>query len=233
MSDLSSNLNGLFITGTDTGVGKTVVTACLLAASRAAGLDAQALKPLVSGMAETPDSDWPHDHVLLSRVAQRRPEEVCFKSYGPAVSPHLAAELEGSQLDTTELKRWLAEKLTSSELTFVEGVGGLLVPLTIDLLVIDLAKQLELPLIVVARPELGTINHTLLTLKQADNAGLQVAAVVFSNWPKEPEPIHRSNRETVQKLTNIPVLTLPSLPNSENQTLAAAGAELLKTLDLS
>ena len=108
----------------------------------------------------------------------------------------------------------------------VEGVGGLLVPLGSSFSVCDLAAELGLPVVVVARPGLGTINHTLLTLKAAREAGLQVSGVVLSGWPQEPSVLERSNRETIAALGEVEVATLPPLPGPDLDLLAAAGTRL-------
>ena len=104
-----------------------------------------------------------------------------------------------------------------------EGVGGLLVPITPGYLVRDLALDLGLPLVVAARPGLGTINHTLLTLEAARAAGLDPVAVVMTPWPAEPSRLERSNRETVERLGGVPVATLPECTPD---TLAEAAASL-------
>ena len=96
---------GLFVTGTDTGVGKTVVAAAVVAALRARGVPARALKPLITGLDEPPDPVWPRDHELLAHAGGHRPDEVKLIGYGPAVSPHLAAELSGALVMPDELER--------------------------------------------------------------------------------------------------------------------------------
>jgi dethiobiotin synthetase len=104
-----------------------------------------------------------------------------------------------------------------------EGVGGLMVPFTSGYLVRDLAMALDMPVVVAARPGLGTINHTLLTIEAAHAGGLTVAAVVITPWPERPEDIHRSNRQTIETLGAVRVACLPrTTPDS----LADAGAEL-------
>ncbi|HEY1566459.1 MAG TPA: dethiobiotin synthase, partial [Solirubrobacteraceae bacterium] len=110
--------------------------------------------------------------------------------------------------------------------TVVEGVGGLLVPLGPDLDVRDLARVLGLALVIAARPGLGTINHTLLTLEAARAAGLTVAGVVLTPWPLEPGVMQRSNRETIARRGEVEVATLPPVARADPQLLAAAGAEL-------
>jgi dethiobiotin synthetase len=108
----------------------------------------------------------------------------------------------------------------------VEGVGGLLVPLTDDYTVCDLARELQLPLLIAARPGLGTINHTLLTLQAARAAELEVRAVVLTPWPGRPTAIERSNRETIARLGAVEVETLARVARPDRDELARAGEAL-------
>lgn len=226
-------MRGLFVTGTDTGVGKTIVSACLLAAMVADGQRARAHKPVVTGL-EEPSAQgdpgcWPPDHELLAMVTGMAPEDVSPLRYGPAVSPHLAVELAGDTVDPLELlarARGAASDVEDQRTVVVEGVGGLLVPLTIGYTVCDLAVGLALPTLIASRPGLGTINHTLLTLRCARAAGLHVAAVVLTPWPMRPSPMERSNRETIAAIGKVEVATLAHVPGPELSALVHAGAEL-------
>jgi dethiobiotin synthetase len=114
----------------------------------------------------------------------------------------------------------------SDPVVVVEGVGGLLVPLSDGFSVRDLAAEIGLPLLIAAAPGLGTINHTLLTLEAARAATLSVTAVVLTPWPAEPGTIESSNRETIQRLGDVPVAVLPQLPRADPELLVAAGATL-------
>jgi dethiobiotin synthetase len=231
-------VRGLFVTGTGTGVGKTIVSAALLAAMRAAGEPVRAHKPVVTGL-EEPLGLWPPDHELLAAAAGMSPEDVAPLRYGPAVSPHLAATLAGEPVDPHKL---VERARASWELTdsfenagsstepsptlVIEGVGGLLVPLADDFTVRDLAVELGLPLVVAAKPGLGTINHTLLTLEAARGVGLTVCAVVLTPWPARPSAVEHSNRETIGRLGAIEVWGLPYLSSPEPVALGRAGASL-------
>jgi dethiobiotin synthetase len=216
-------MRGLFVTGTGTGVGKTIVSAALLAAMTAAGERVRAYKPVVTGLAE-PSGSWPPDHELLGHAAGMTPEEVAPLRYDPPVSPHLAAELAGESIDPSAL---IAGARANREDTLVvEGVGGLLVPLAPDFSVRDLAVELGLPLIVAAASGLGTINHTLLTIEAARSAGLSVAAVVLTPWAAEPSRMERSNRETIERLGEIEVGALEEVASADVAALARAGARL-------
>ena len=219
-------MSGLFVTGTDTGVGKTVVAAAIIAALRSHGVAVRALKPVITGLDETPDPDWPRDHELLARTADSKAADTMLVGYGPPVSPHLAAELAGKPIDPRALVAAARAIIAASQTAIVEGVGGLLVPLTDAYDVRAFARELALPILIAARPGLGTINHTLLTLEAARAVGLDVAAVVLTPWPREPSTIERSNRDTIARLGEVEVATLPPIECAEPHLLAGAGHEL-------
>jgi dethiobiotin synthetase len=218
-------MRGLFVTGTDTGVGKTVLSAALLAAMTAAGERVCAHKPVVSGLDEPPGS-WPPDHELLASAAGMTPEDVAPLRYGPAVSPLLAAQLAGEHIDPADLVTRARKAGDEETSLIVEGIGGLLAPLAEDYTVRDLAAALGLPLLIVARPGLGTINHTLLTLQAARTAGLDVRAVVLTPWPEQPSELERSNREAIARLGEVEVAGLSPVQSVNQADLCRAGAGL-------
>jgi dethiobiotin synthetase len=217
-------LRGLFVTGTDTGVGKTVVAAAVCAALAARGERVAAFKPVVTGLDEEP-GEWPRDHELLAQVAGagQSADQVAPLTFGPPVSPHYAAHEAGTSIEPRDLTAAARAAAKGADALICEGVGGLLVPLTPGYLIRDLALDLDLPLLVVARPGLGTINHTLLTLEAARAAGLTVAAVVITPWPDEPTGMELSNRETIESLGRVRTC---GLPEASPETLAEAGAAL-------
>jgi dethiobiotin synthetase len=220
-------MRGLFVTGTDTGVGKTVLSAALVAAIAAAGGDVRAFKPVVTGLQEPAGAeDWPPDHVLLGAAASMAPEAVSPMRFGPAVSPHLAAELAGEPIEPQRLLAAARAAGENGRTLIVEGVGGLLVPLREDYSVCDFARALGLGLLIAARPGLGTINHTLLTLRVARDAGLDVRAVVLTPWPQRPSAMERSNRETIAAIGEVEVVVLERIPSPDPAELATAGETL-------
>jgi dethiobiotin synthetase len=219
-------VRGLFVTGTDTEIGKSVVASALTAALAQGGIAVGAYKPVVTGLDDPPEGGKPHDHELLAACAGMRPEDVAPYRFGPAVSPHLAAEQAGTVIDPNMLVA-VARATAEGRTLIAEGVGGLLVPLTTEgYLVRDLVAALGLRVVVVARPGLGTINHTMLTVQSARAAGLDVRAVVITPWPEAPTAMQVSNRETIARLAGVEVSVLPRLPGFSVGELAAAGASL-------
>lgn len=215
---------GLFVTGTDTGVGKSVLAAAICAALAARGERVAAFKPAVTGLEEG-TREWPHDHELLAAAAGRwqEPDEVAPYRFGPPLSPHLAAELEGTLIEPAILVDRARAAAAPADALVVEGVGGLMVPLTSGYLVRDLAVELGLPVVIAARTGLGTISHILLTIEAARAAGLRVAGVAMTPWPEDPARIERSNHDTVERLSGAGVAGLPETAPSR---LAEAGTAL-------
>jgi dethiobiotin synthetase len=197
---------GVFVTGTGTEVGKSVVAAVIAAGAAAAGLDVAVFKPAVSGL----DEGGEPDHALLARASgtSQSADEIAPYRYGPPVSPHLAAELAGEEIDAKLLEGAAEAAAERADAIVCEGVGGLMVPLKPDYLVRNLAVELGHPLVIAAHPGLGTINHTLLTIEAAWTADLDVRAVVLTPWPAAPGRLEESNRETIAGLTGVEVLTL-------------------------
>jgi dethiobiotin synthetase len=218
-------LRGLFVTGTDTGVGKTVVAAALCGALAARGERVAAFKPVVTGLDEEP-GEWPRDHELLAEMASagQSAADVAPLLFDPPVSPHYAAELAGARIEPRRLVDGARAAAAGADALVCEGVGGLMVPLTPGYLIRDFAVDLGLPVVVAARPGLGTINHTLLTVEAARAGGLEVRAVVITPWPEAPDGIHESNRATIASLGGVSVCTLPH--TSPGGVVASAAAEL-------
>ncbi|MDX6622579.1 MAG: dethiobiotin synthetase [Solirubrobacterales bacterium] len=202
-------MNGVFVTGTGTEVGKTVVAAVAARTLADAGLRVAVFKPCVTGLEEGGEAD----HELLRRAARstQTDAEIAPYRYEPPVSPHLGAALAGEEIDPVRLREAAEAAAAGAEAIVCEGVGGLLVPLSGDYLVRDLAAELGYPLAIAAAPGLGTINHTLATIEAARAGGLGIAAVVLTPWPEEPSAVEQSNRETIAALGEVEVLTLPRL----------------------
>jgi len=205
---------GIFITGTGTGVGKTVVAAAVLRAARGAGIDAVPLKPVQTGAVEGPDGLRAPDveFALSAAGLDTPPDDVGLMApflYKPACSPHLAGRLAGEPLKVEAVRACAEKLLTRHDALLVEGAGGVMVPLNESATMLDLMCALSMPVLVVALDSLGTINHTLLTLAALRQAGLEVLGVVF-NQPERPadgdEFIRRDNPETIARFSGAAVL---------------------------
>src|SRR3954453_3451673 len=217
-------MRGVFVTGTDTEVGKSVVAAAICAAGVDQGLSVAVFKPVVTGLNES-SGDWPADHELLPSVANagQSPDDVSPYRYGPAVSPHLAGELSGEEIDPERLIGAAEAQAERGDALVVEGVGGLLVPLAGGYLGGDSAGELSLPVVIAARPGLGTISHSLLTIEAARAVALRIQAVVLTPWPNDPDDMLRSNMETIERFGEVPVI---GLPQATPDTLAEAASVL-------
>jgi dethiobiotin synthetase len=206
-----------FITGTDTGVGKTHVTALLLAEFRRRGLRAGAMKPISCGRDGRRDAEqyaalMNHEQPLdlLNPIYLRHP-----------LAPLVAAKLERHRIDLRLIRASYSQLTTHYSPVFVEGAGGLLVPIKHDYFVADLARDLDLPLIIVARLGLGTINHTLLTIRQAQANGLKIAGIIFNDTVGGRRGLaERTNMENAPVLFRLPILGV--VPHGARRARSAA-----------
>lgn len=198
---------GFFITGTDTGVGKTVITAGLLGAFRRKGENAIAFKPIQSGAIIEGNRLVSEDARFYGAAANIPFEAMNCINLKTPVAPALAAEVEKVDIKVEELMSQYEDLHKNHDLVLVEGAGGLIVPLIgMDFTVADMAKLIGLPLIIVARPNLGTINHTCLTVNYAKSIGLEVAGVIISGYNPETEDLAEiNNPRMIEKMAGVPV----------------------------
>lgn len=223
---------GLLVTATDTGVGKTAVSAALVAAARLRGLDVGAMKPAESGCARDAFGALvPADATWLREVAGATDplDLVCPYRLEAALAPGIAAAQEGVDVDLGEIERCyrvLSERHRDG--VVVEGAGGLLVPLDPGFSTIaDLAMRLGLPVLVVARASLGTINHTALTIEALATRGIECRGVILNAAEPDTEKAAAGNAKAIERLADVPVLaSLPHLPGDLRERTARL-AEIL------
>jgi dethiobiotin synthetase len=201
--------NGIFITGTDTGVGKTFVAVGLIKAMKRKGIDVCPMKPVESGCRVKNGELVPPDSIKLWKASGiKEPLHVInqYKLKHP-LAPSVAAEIEGVRIDRNNIIRAYSGLSKKYKITLVEGAGGIMVPVFRKYLFLDLAKDLNLPVIIVSRPGLGTINHTLLTIDAAKNKGVDVLGVIYNyrNKIKTGLP-EKTNPEVIKKLGSVPIL---------------------------
>ena len=222
--------SSVFITATDTGVGKTVVAAalalCLGERSRVA-----AFKPIESGFPT--ESGQPADSEILGQVSHLRDaEEACLYRLKPPLAPAVAAEMEGVSIRPDRILKRIDELRRSHDHLLVEGIGGVRVPLLWDYSVLDLMSDAGLPVLLVARASLGTLNHTLLSLNAIQGRRLQVWAVVLNGRSAHPGIDEQTNPKALTRLTGLDrIAVLPQCPGDTSmQVIHALQPEVRKQL---
>lgn len=214
---------GLLVTATDTGVGKTIVTAGLCGALAARGPSVGIFKPLQSGsLLDDPEGDA----ATLVRLGglSATPAEICLAAFAAPLAPAVAAAREGRTVSLTEVVARARELERACDLLLVEGAGGLLVPMGEEWTIADLAVALGYPVLVVARAGLGTVNHTALTVEALRARGLVVAGVVL-NATQEPDPSWVDNPALIERLAAVRVLgSVARIDPLTPDTVAAAVA---------
>lgn len=201
-----SPLLSLFITGTDTGVGKTVVTAMLLKKYREAGVDAFPFKPVASGAVRLNGHQAWADETFLSVAADVDGQDAGLYRFEKPLSPHLASAAEGVAIDVAAIVDKFHALEEEHGAVLVEGAGGIMAPVNGEATFLDIAAALELPVVVVASSRLGTLNHTALTIDALRSRGLAVAGLVVNRFPQEPGEAERPNPGELEKLTGVPLL---------------------------
>lgn len=194
---------GLFITGTDTGVGKTMVAAGLVASLRNSGLDIGVMKPIETGF--RPRSS---DAFFLKRITGVMDPLETISPYRlkHPLSPFLAAEIEKVSIRFEKVSQAYHRLLKKHQAVLVEGAGGLLVPITRRTTMADLALRLSLPLLIVARTSLGTLNHSLLTIEVARRRGIEVAGLIFNHLVQRRGLAERTNPSVIKNFLSVPIL---------------------------
>jgi dethiobiotin synthetase len=208
-----------FVTGTDTGVGKTVAAAALCRADREAGRTVLYAKPVQTGLERAQAGD-----AAFVAAAAKVPVVECLRFPEP-LAPAVAAERAGAVIDVGALLTDLEKAGDGFDRIVVEGAGGLLVPLWGAVTMADLADAIGAGLVVVTRPGLGTLNHTALTLEAANRRGLPVDGLVISGWPSDPGVTEQTNLERLSDMA--PVLgLLPDYPGLDTADPATAPQDL-------
>ncbi len=202
---------GVFVTGTDTGVGKTVVTTAIVSSLLQSGKAAVPMKPLQTGTNLPGAMDI--EFALGANGLDYSLDSVCPYRLTEPLSPLVAAEIDRVEIDIHRIADVYQQLSSDHDTVVVEGAGGLLVPITESYFMSDLARELSLPVVIVIRPGLGTLNHTLLTLETAKSRGLEVLGLVINGYPTEPNLAEKTNPVVLTKLSGSPILgVLPHDP---------------------
>lgn len=195
---------GIFVTGTDTGVGKTVVSAALAWTLKGSGKRVAVIKPVQTGT----NSGGLLDIEFTQRVIRTNHplDNVCPYRFSLPLAPSVASRLAGGKIDLKKINSAFHNHSSNHDVVIVEGAGGLLVPITNNYLMSDLARDLGLHLIIVTRPDLGTLNHTLLTTESARERGLKILGIVINKFPLNPGIAERTNPELILEMTGLPIV---------------------------
>ncbi|WP_298435328.1 dethiobiotin synthase [Geobacter sp.] len=215
------NSGAIFITGTDTGVGKSVVSAALARLLHRRGVNVGVMKPVTSGCIERDGALVSEDAELLAWAAGGSLDDDCapYRLRTP-IAPSVAAAREGVKIDFTRIREAYERLAQRHDFVIVEGAGGLMVPLSGGMLVADLVTALKLPLLVVARPNLGTINHTVLTCFAAKQLGIDVRGVIVNSYPDPPDMAEEYAPHLIDSLSGAPLLgVFPRLPEGTDREM--------------
>lgn len=222
--------SGIFVTGTDTGVGKTTVTAALAMSLKQRGINVGVMKPVETGCTPKDSDLLAHDAAFLMACAgvSDSMDAVCPFRYRRPLAPAVASQLDpGPPCSSQAIIDAFVNLAPQHTFTLVEGAGGLAVPLDGTTLTSHLVAGLGLPLLIVARPGLGTINHTVLTVAFALAAGIDVFGIVVNGMPDNPDDAERTNPEQITAITGVPVIAiLPFDPENDPQQMRVGGRYL-------
>jgi dethiobiotin synthetase len=221
---------GIFITGTDTGVGKTIVAAAVALYLRRAGFRVGVLKPVTSGAAVIEGRLTSEDAELLRWASACTAPDKDIAPYllREPLAPSEAALREGVVIEFGSVRKAFERLSADHDFVIVEGAGGLLVPLAEDLLVADLAAKLSLPLLIVARPTLGTVNHTLMTCECARNRGIGIVGVVINGQSSQPDAAEEYAPRLISQHADVAVpAILPRCSGGDERNIAEVLANLI------
>jgi len=202
----------VFVTGTDTEIGKTVVAGGLALAFRERGVDVGVMKPAVTGCRTRRGKRISEDVDFLVKASGCEDDPALVSPYmlRDPLAPEVAAEREGVRIDVRKITGAFRKLAKKHEALIVEGAGGLYVPVKRNYLMIELIAALGVPILIVARPGLGTINHTLLSCKAARARGIGVAGIIINNYPTKASIAERTNPDVIRRYARAPLLGVVS-----------------------
>lgn len=199
---------GFFITGTDTCVGKTFVTAGIAAVLKEKGVNVGVMKPVETGCPEKDGKLEPQDAIFLKNMSSVDDDMDLINPYrfNAPLAPAVASRVEGKTVELNRIKECYDKLASRHSMMFVEGAGGLLAPINENETVADLIKLLNLPIIIIAASRLGAINHTLLTVRYAQSIGIEVKGIILNYPSLSIDETLSTNQAEIKRLTSIPVL---------------------------
>jgi len=208
-------MKGFFFTGTDTGVGKTLIAGAIARALSLQGRRVGVMKPFESGCRRDGAAVVPADALFLRNMVSSLDDLalICPYAFERPLAPGIAARSEHVTINIEKVQKIFKQLSAHYDVMLVEGAGGLMVPISEEHLIVDVIRLLKLPLIIVARTALGTINHTLLTVRAAQRAGIRVCGIILNKVSPEQDEAEDTNPEVIRKFSNVPLLgQVPYIP---------------------
>lgn len=224
---------GFFITGTDTGVGKTIIAGAIAVVLKSLGLHTGVMKPVESGCTRRGNSLVPNDAMFLKQIAHTDDpvSDIAPSLFENPLAPMSAAEIEKKNVDLGNMEKVFVHMSSKYDALVIEGIGGLMVPIKGNYYALDLARDFKFPLIITARPGLGTINHTLLTVNTAISSGLKVAGVVINySYPPLNDLAEQTNLALLPRI--LPVSIAGVFPYIGNPDEASITKAAMSNLDI-
>ncbi len=225
-------MKSYFITATDTGVGKTTVTSALAACIQKRGINVGVMKPVATGVVQKTGFKSSDVSILHRASKVRDSEDEINPIFMPLpVSPYDASKVLDLKFDKKIIFEKFAKLKSKHDMMLVEGIGGILTPLSRDYFVADLIQELGLETIIITRPTLGTLNHTMMTINTCHNYKIPVAGIIINNYDENGGPAEKNAPTTIHEITGVPILgVLPFVRDYEN--LETMTAQIEKNLDL-
>ena len=222
----------IFVTGTDTDVGKTVISAGLAAIMQSLGYRTGVLKPFQSGAAEQRGFLVSPDLAFVKKMDPYVHTHASYVLKAPT-APYIAAEVENIEIDLDIVLRDYSQMNQKCDTVIVEGSGGLMVPVAPNILMSDTAKKLNLPILIVARPDLGSINHTLMTINAAKQAGLKTVGVIINKYPDKTDDIAiKTAPRLIEEYSDAKILGIVRDFSNEQLSAGVLIANMLNSVDL-
>ena len=225
-------MKSYFVTGTDTGVGKTIVTAALTASIKKMGIDVGVMKPIATGIERKNDFKSSDVSILCQASGVDDPEDLINPIFMPLpASPYDVSKILKLTFDKTIIFEKFEKLKSRHEMLLVEGIGGIMTPILSDYFVADLIREMGLETIIVTRSTLGTLNHTMLTVKACHEYQIPIKGIVVNNYDENGSPAEKNSPSTIYEITHIPILgVLPFVKDYQNTTMMISHVE--KNVDL-
>jgi len=231
----SASGKGIFITGTDTGVGKTMVTAAIARSLAGRGVKVEVFKPIATGCLRRREGLVSSDAEFLAHWANSKfsLEQINPARYSQPLSPYAAAKVSGVEIDWQAIQLSYHNLLAGSEILLVEGIGGVMVPLEKDYMVIDMMADMKLPVLVVAENKLGVLNHAALTINACRTRGLGVLGVVFNRYcAAESDLAQETNMAVLEEVCGVRVITVITYDDDSCVEEGRMGDEVFESVNM-